>query len=140
MHKPIIKLTNKNWLLAINTLKKKDIILKKIINRYRSEKLQSKKNAFLTLAKSITGQQISIKAANSIWEKLEKKIKKITPNNILKSKKNEIAKCGFSKQKINYFLNFLNFFKKNQFFLKKLTFLVEMELDELSKKNYFPRM
>ena len=76
MHKPIIKLTNKNWLLAINTLKKKDIILKKIINRYRSEKLQSKKNAFLTLAKSITGQQISIKAANSIWEKLEKKNKK----------------------------------------------------------------
>ena len=48
----MIKLTNKNWLLAINTLKKKDIILKKIINRYRSEKLQSKKNAFLTLAKS----------------------------------------------------------------------------------------
>ena len=77
MHKPIIKLTNKNWLLAINTLKKKDIILKKIINRYRSEKLQNKKNAFLTLAKSITGQQISIKAANSIWEKLEKKLKKI---------------------------------------------------------------
>ena len=63
----MIKLTNKNWLLAINTLKKKDIILKKIINRYGSEKLKSKKNAFLTLAKSITGQQISIKAANSIW-------------------------------------------------------------------------
>ena len=119
MHKPIIKLTNKNWLLAINTLKKKDIILKKIINRYRSEKLQSKKNAFLTLAKSITGQQISIKAANSIWEKLEKKIKKITPNNILKSKKNEIAKCGFSKQKINYLLNLANFFKKNKNIEKK---------------------
>ena len=119
MHKPIIKLTNKNWLLAINTLKKKDIILKKIINRYRSEKLQSKKNAFLTLAKSITGQQISIKAANSIWEKLEKKIKKITSNNILKSKKNEIAKCGFSKQKINYLLNLANFFKKNKNIEKK---------------------
>ena len=119
MHNPIIKLTNKNWLLAINTLKKKDIILKKIINRYRLEKLQSKKNAFLTLAKSITGQQISIKAANSIWEKLEKKIKKITPINILKSKKNEIAKCGFSKQKINYLLNLANFFKKNKNIEKK---------------------
>jgi len=119
MHKPLIKLTNKNWLLAINTLKKEDIILKKIINRYGSEKLQSKKNAFLTLAKSITGQQISIKAANSIWQKLEKKLKEASPDNILKLKRNEIAKCGFSKQKVNYLLNLANFFKKNKNIEKK---------------------
>ena len=68
----MIILTNKNWLVAINNLKKKDKILKEIINRYKSEKLISKKDAFITLAKSITGQQISVKAANSIWQKLEK--------------------------------------------------------------------
>jgi len=119
MHKNIIKLTNKNWLLAINNLKKKDKILKEIINKYKSEKLQSKKNAFLTLSKSITGQQISVKAANSIWEKLEKKLKKINPNNILKLKKNEIAKCGFSKQKVSYLLNLANFFKENKNIEKK---------------------
>ena len=119
MHKNIIKLTNKNWLLSINNLKKKDKILKEIINKYKSEKLQSKKNAFLTLSKSITGQQISVKAANSIWKKLEKKLKKINPNNILKLKKNEIAKCGFSKQKVNYLLNLANFFKENKNIEKK---------------------
>ena len=70
----MITLTNKNWLLAINNLKKKDKILKKIISQYKSEKITSKKNAFYTLAKSITGQQISVKAANAIWSKLEKKI------------------------------------------------------------------
>ena len=110
----MIILTNKNWLIAKNNLKKRDKILKEIINRYKSEKLKSKKNAFLTLAKSITGQQISVKAANSIWEKLEKKIKKINPNNILKLNKNDIAKCGFSKQKINYLFNLADFFKKNK--------------------------
>ncbi len=110
----MITLTNKNWLLAINNLKKKDKILKKIINKYKSEKLHSKKNAFLTLAKSITGQQISVKAANSIWLGLEKKIKKIDPSNILKVKINEIKKCGFSKQKANYIFNLANFFKKNK--------------------------
>ena len=104
-------LTKKNWILAINNLKKKDKILKKIINRYKSEQLKSKKNAFLTLAKSIAGQQISVKAANSIWQKLEKKLKKVTPNNILKLKKVEISKCGFSKQKVNYLLNLAIFFK-----------------------------
>ena len=110
----MITLTNKNLLLAINNLKKKDKILKEIINKYKSEKLHSKKNAFLTLAKSITGQQISVKAANSIWLRLEKKIKKIDPSNILKIKINEIKKCGFSKQKANYIFNLANFFKKNK--------------------------
>jgi len=115
----MIILTNKTWKLAINDLIKKDKILKKIINKYKSEKLQSKKNAFLTLAKSITGQQISVKAANSIWKKLEKKLKKINSKNILKLKKNEIAKCGFSKQKVNYLLNLAIFFEKNKNIEKK---------------------
>ena len=110
----MITLTNKNWLLAINNLKKKDKILKAIINKYKSEKLHSKKNAFLTLAKSITGQQISVKAANSIWLQLEKKIKKIDPANILKTKINVIKKCGFSKQKANYIFNLANFFLINK--------------------------
>ena len=110
----MITLTNKNWLLAINNLKKKDKILKEIINKYKSDKLHSKKNAFLTLAKSITGQQISVKAANSIWLQLEKKIKKIDPNNILKIKINGIKKCGFSKQKANYIFNLANFFLINK--------------------------
>ncbi|PPR34280.1 MAG: DNA-3-methyladenine glycosylase [Alphaproteobacteria bacterium MarineAlpha6_Bin3] len=115
----MIILTNKNWLVAINNLKKKDKILKEIINRYKSEKLISKKDAFITLAKSITGQQISVKAANSIWQKLEKKLKKVNSDNILKLKKNEIAKCGFSKQKVSYLLNLSNFFKKNKNIEKK---------------------
>jgi len=110
----MIKLTNKNWLLAINNLKKKDKILKEIINKYKSEKLHSKKNAFLTLAKSITGQQISVKAANSIWQKLEEKIKKVNPKNLLKLKKHEISKCGYSRQKVNYLFNLANFFEKNK--------------------------
>ena len=115
----MITLTNKNWLLAINNLKKKDKILKKIIHRYKSEKIISKKNAFYTLAKSITGQQISVKAANAIWTQLERKIKRINPSNILKIKKNEIKKCGFSKQKVNYMLNLANFFIKNRKIEKK---------------------
>ena len=115
----MIILTNKNWLIALNDLKKKDKILKKIINTYKSEKLKSKKDPFLTLAKSITGQQISVKAANSIWLKLEKKIKKINPNGILKLKKSEIAACGFSKQKINYLHNLSIFFKNNKNIEKK---------------------
>ena len=126
----MITLTNKNWLLAINNLKKKDKILKKIISQYKSEKITSKKNAFYTLAKSITGQQISVKAANAIWSKLEKKIKKINPNNLLKIKRSEIKKCGFSKQKINYILNLANFFIKNKQIEKKWEKMNDEEIIE----------
>ena len=126
----MITLTNKNWLLAINNLKKKDKILKKIISQYKSEKITSKKNAFYTLTKSITGQQISVKAANAIWSKLEKKIKKINPNNLLKIKRNEIKKCGFSKQKINYILNLANFFIKNKQIEKKWEKMNDKEIVE----------
>ena len=115
----MITLTNKNWLLAINNLKKKDKILKKIINKYKSEKITSKKDAFYTLTKSITGQQISVKAANSIWNKFERKIKKINPSSILKLKKIEIKKCGFSDQKVRYIFNLANFFRKNKNIEKK---------------------
>ena len=115
----MIILTNKNWLVGINDLKKKDKILGKIINRYKLEKLKSKKDPFLTLAKSITGQQISVKAANSIWGKLEKKLNKVNSINILKLKNKEIAKCGFSKQKVGYLLNLADFFEKNKNIEKK---------------------
>ena len=115
----MIILTKKNWALAINNLKKKDKILKKIINKYKSERITSKKNAFYTLTKSITGQQISVKAANSIWNKFERKIKKINPSSILKIKKIEIKKCGVSEQKIKYIFNVANFFKKNKNIEKK---------------------
>ena len=115
----MIILTNKNWLIAKNNLIKKDKILKKIITKYKKDKLKSKNDAFLTLSKSIAGQQISVKAANSIWNKLEKRIKKVSSRNILKLKRNEIAKCGFSKQKITYLQNLAIFFEKNKNIEKK---------------------
>ena len=130
----MIILTNKNWLLAKKSLGEKDKILKKIVNKYKSEKIISKKNAFQTLLKSITGQQISVKAANTIWEKLEKKVKKINPNNILKIKENEIKKCGFSKQKANYIFNLAIFFIKNKKIVENLKKMEDKEVVETLTK------
>ena len=130
----MIILTNKNWLLAKKSLGEKDKILKKIVNKYKSEKIISKKNAFQTLLKSITGQQISVKAANAIWEKLKKKVKKINPNNILKIKENEIKKCGFSKQKANYIFNLAIFFIKNKKIVENLKKMEDKEVVETLTK------
>ena len=49
-----------------------------------------------------TGQQVSVASADSVWLKLEYKCKKITPEKILQLSKNDLKKCGFSRQKIEY--------------------------------------
>ena len=56
---------------------------------------------FETLFRMIVGQQISVKAANSVWLKLEK-INANDPAKLLKLTENKLKSAGLSKQKINY--------------------------------------
>ena len=58
------------WSKAKRELKKNDRKLGEIIDLYPTDFLFSKSDPFLTLARSIVGQQISVKAAQSVWDKL----------------------------------------------------------------------
>ena len=70
MHKP------KFWEKAKQDLKKNDKRLGKIIENYPKDFLFSKSDPFYTISRSIVGQQISVKAAQAVWDKLEKKNRK----------------------------------------------------------------
>jgi hypothetical protein len=50
-------------------LARRDRVMKKLIPRFGAARLQSRGDAFTTLARSIVGQQISVKAAQSVWER-----------------------------------------------------------------------
>ena len=63
---------SENWEIAKEELSNSDSIMMKIIELYGGEKIQLKNNAFRTLVRSVVGQQISVKAADSVWKKLEK--------------------------------------------------------------------
>ena len=76
----------KYWNKGKLYLSKNDKVLKSIIDSYPNEYLSINTNYFHCLLNSIIGQQISVKAANAIWEKLKKKVKKINPNNIIEIK------------------------------------------------------
>ena len=76
-----------------------------IISRYPKDFLFSKSDPFLTLARSIVGQQISVKAAQSVWDKLVLKIGKINPEIIYRSHKNTLKSSGLSRQKVIYLKN-----------------------------------
>ena len=92
----------KFWEKAKKELVKKDKKLGKIINNYPKDFLFSRSDPFYTLARSIVGQQISVKAAQAAWDKLERKVIKISPENIDNLHFMTLKSCGLSRQKVNY--------------------------------------
>ena len=91
----------KFWEKSKKYLKSKDKKIGKIIDSYQKDFLFSKSDPFYTLARSIVGQQISVKAAQAVWDKLENKVKRVEPNYISKMHFMSLKSCGLSRQKIN---------------------------------------
>ena len=87
------------WERAKNHLSKKDKIMSKLIKAYKGN-LITRNNFFYSLSRSIVSQQISTKAADSIFSKFEKKCKgKIKPKNVSKISISSLRSCGLSHQK-----------------------------------------
>ena len=109
------------WYRAKRILSKKDPILRKIIKKFNKGFLTTRKDPFFSLCRTIVGQQISTKAADSIWSKFEIKCKKkILPNNILKLTSRSLRSAGLSRQKITYLKNIAKSFKNKSFNVKDL--------------------
>lgn len=90
------------WEDAKKYLSGKDKVMGRIIRQYKGETLRCRGNAFHTLARSIVGQQISVKAADSIWKKLEQGIVKVRPEQVLAAEDTALRACGLSGQKVVY--------------------------------------
>ena len=111
----------KYWFVAKKVLSKKDPVLKKIIKKFNKGFLKTRNNPFFSICRTIVGQQISTKAADSIWVKFEKKCKrKIVPNIVLKLPRSSLKSVGLSRQKISYLKNVALSFKNKSFNIKEL--------------------
>ena len=94
------------WRIATKRLSETDSIMKNIIETYNGEKMKLRGVAFETLARSIVGQQISVKAADSVWKKLEKLCQsKIGKEKILSLPHDKLKSTGLSNQKAIYLRN-----------------------------------
>ena len=97
---------SENWEVAAKELSRKDPVIMKIIKLYSGDKMQLKNNAFLTLVRSVVGQQISVKAADSVWRKLEELCRdSIEPKRIKSFSEDELRSAGLSRSKANYIQN-----------------------------------
>ena len=90
------------WDTAKKELSRKDNVLHEIINQFDDLELVSRGDLFYTLIRSVIGQQISVKAASTVWSRFCERIGDIEPDNILSADIEELRSCGLSQRKAEY--------------------------------------
>jgi len=94
------------WDDACKHLVKRDRVMKKLIPRFSEGQLESRGDAFTTLARSIVGQQISVKAAQSVWDRLialtSGPSSRLSPKSVLDLDAPQIRAAGLSARKVEY--------------------------------------
>ncbi|MFZ5541060.1 MAG: DNA-3-methyladenine glycosylase family protein [Pseudomonadota bacterium] len=90
------------WPTAKRALARADATLARIIRRHPRVALVSRGDAFATLARSIVGQQISVKAADAVWGRLVNACETLTPRAVLRRRATTLRACGLSARKVEY--------------------------------------
>ncbi len=90
------------WDKAKRALARRDPVMAKIIRRHPRVHLEPRGDAFHTLARAIVGQQISVKAAQSVWNKFAFVVGDVNPQNVLIKKRPQLRACGLSDRKTEY--------------------------------------
>lgn len=76
--------------------------MRELIVAYKDVRLTSRGSAFETLLRAVVGQQISVKAAQSVWGRFEACVGNVSPDLVLTKSLEELRECGLSKQKVSY--------------------------------------
>ncbi|MEO5669869.1 MAG: DNA-3-methyladenine glycosylase 2 family protein [Ramlibacter sp.] len=93
------------WDEACRHLARKDRVMKRLIPQFGDACLQSRGDAFTTLARSIVGQQISVKAAQTVWDRFAKLPRRMNAGSVLKLKVDDMQAAGLSARKIEYLVD-----------------------------------
>lgn len=94
--------TPEYWARATQELAGRDAVLRELVGRFQGLALGSRGDAFSTLARSIVGQQISVKAAQSVWNRLVSRLGTVTPESLARLRTPTLRGCGLSGQKAGY--------------------------------------
>ena len=73
--------------------------MKRLIPQFGETSLQTRGDAFVTLARSIVGQQISVKAAQTVWDRFALLAPTLTPADVLHLKIDDMRAAGLSARK-----------------------------------------
>jgi len=95
-------MTPSYWQQASSELALADPVMAAMVARYEGTTLVSRGDPFSTLARSIVGQQISVKAADSVWARFVAVLPAVTPAGVLAISPEALRACGLSARKVEY--------------------------------------
>ena len=93
------------WNKATRDLARSDPVLARVVAQARGAVLRQRGDAFTTLARSIVGQQISVKAAQSVWNRVVAAAPPFEPGVVAALEPQQLRACGLSERKASYVLD-----------------------------------
>lgn len=93
------------WQEACAYLQDKDRVLSKLIPQHAGAVLETRGDPFVTLARSVIGQQISVKAAQAVWDRFSALMPQMEPRHLLKLKVDDMRAAGLSARKVEYLVD-----------------------------------
>ena len=106
------------WDDACKHLSKRDRVMRKLIPQFGEGRLQSRGDAFTTLARSIVGQQISVKAAQSVWDRFVALVARpsfhLAPASVLALETAAARAAGLSARKVEYLFDLAAHFESGE--------------------------
>lgn len=90
------------WPDATRHLSRRCKVMRALIKEFPEAKLRTRGNAFSTLARAIVGQQISVKAAQAVWDRTLLTVGEMTPPKVLQASDDALRAAGLSRSKVVY--------------------------------------
>ena len=107
------------WEQAKQELMKRDRIMRKLIPQFGDLRLAGRGEPFLTLCRSIIGQQVSVAAADAVWVQFLAVCSRCAPAQVMKAGPERLLACGLSKRKTEYILDLALHFKEKHVHIEK---------------------
>jgi len=116
------------WQQASSDLAQGDPVLGRLVERFAGTALVSRGEPFVTLVRSIVGQQISVKAADSVWARLLAALPALAPRAVLGCGAEVLRGCGLSARKVEYVIDLARRFDNGQIHAERWSEMDDAEI------------
>ncbi len=107
------------WAAACEHLMRKDRVLRRLVPKFPGAAMETRGDPFVTLARSVVGQQISVKAAQSVWTRFSGLMKTVKPAQVLKLSTEDMRGAGLSARKVEYLQDLATYFQTGKVSVKQ---------------------
>lgn len=107
------------WTAACDHLMKKDRVMRRLVPKFIGASIETRGEPFVTLARSVVGQQISVKAAQSVWDRFSALMKSVNPRAVSKLTVEDMRAAGLSGRKVEYIKDLADYFQTGKVSVKQ---------------------